>query len=121
MSNMIGYRLCSIVALVGVLALAGCGGGGGGLPGVYSGDVEVDNQTDLTGTWENLYSFELAPAATQFWTGNLLSDIVYPGEVAFVGTFDEDSYDAEAQLEYGLVPFFDVFVPGGRTTTFQVY
>ena len=122
MSSTTRDRMFPIMALVGVLALAGCGGGGGGgFQGVYGGDVEVENQTDLSGTGEILYAFDMASVGTQLWTGNLLSDVVYPGQVAFVGTFDEDFYDAEADLDFGPVTFFDVFVQDARTTTFEIY
>lgn len=116
-----------LVAAAALFALAGCGGAYGEAYlvgdslGVPQGDVEADNQTDLSGTYENMYDFELAPAGTGLWTGNLLPDVVFPGEVAYVGTFDEDFYDAEADLDLGLVSFFDVYVQGGTTTTFEVF
>lgn len=117
--------------LVGLASLlAGCGGGGGYEEVYYEdvvivepliGDVEVDNQTDLTGSIEDLYSFEMAPALTDLWTGNLLPDVIFPGEIVFVGSFDEDLYDGVADLDLGFVDFFDIFVEAGFTTTFEVY
>jgi len=111
--------------------LAGCGGGGGYEEVYYEevvtvvpllvGDVEVDNQTDLTGSLEDLYDFQLAPALTDLWSGNLLPDVIFPGEIIYVGTFDEDLYDAFADLDLGFVDFFDIFVEAGFTTTFEVY
>ena len=117
-----------LIGLAGVLA--GCGGGGYAYEEVYYeevvvvplvGDVEVDNQTDLTGTFEDLYSFELAPAYTDLWTGNLLPYVTVPGEVVYVGSFDEDFYDGVADLDLGFVDFFDIFVEAGFTTTFEAY
>jgi hypothetical protein len=119
-------RLALCVLVTGAV-LAGCGGGYGevyvddGYVTVPTGDVEVDNQTDLSGTFEDLWAFEMAPAGTGLWSGNLLSDVVYPGEIVWVGTADEDWYDAAADLDLGTVEFFDVFVEGGYTTTFEVY
>jgi hypothetical protein len=114
--------------------LPACGGAG---PGPYGevyyeevvviepvpliGDVEVDNQTDLTGSFEDLYSFEMAPAQTNLWTGNLLPTVLFPGEITYVGTFDEDFYDAVGDLDLGFVDFFDIFVEAGFTTTFEAY
>ena len=131
-------RWTACALLVGLAGtLIGCGGGGGGAYGeVYYeevvvvtppppppliGDVEVDNQTDLTGTFEDMYSFEMAPAYTDLWSGNLLPFIVIPGEVVYVGTFDEDFYDAFADLDLGFVDFFDIFVEAGFVTTFEAY
>jgi predicted small lipoprotein YifL len=118
--------LALLLAVAGALALAGCGASGEVYVediGVVAphGDIEVDNQTDLTGSWETMYAFEVAPAATPWWSGNLLPDLVFPGEVLYLGSFVEDFYDAEAELDFGIVSFFDVFVEGGFTTTFQVF
>lgn len=126
MSSDARKRILPLVLMVGTLALAGCGHGGGEIwveDGYYAlgGDVEVDNQTDLSGTWEDLFYFDMAPAGTPLWTGNLLPGVVFPGEVVYVGNFVEDFYDAEADLDLGTVTFFDVFVEDGFTTTFEVY
>jgi len=115
----------SLLALA--LLLAGCGGGHGevfiedAVVVEPLGDVEVDNQTDLSGSLEDLLVFDMAPAGTADWTGNLLLDVVFPGEVVFVGTFLEDFYDASAELDLGFVDFLDTFVEAGFTTTFEVF
>jgi len=115
---------------LGIAALlAGCGGGHGHGDVVIVeeviieplGDVEIDNQTDLSGSFEELFYFDMAPAGTGDWTGNLLPDVVFPGEIYFVGTFLEDFYDAGAELDLGFVDFFDIFVEAGFTTTFEVF
>ena len=46
---------------------------------------------------------------------------IFPGEIVFLGSFYEDFYDAEADLDLGIVPFFDVLVEDGFTTTFEVF
>ncbi|MDJ0521616.1 MAG: hypothetical protein QNJ90_06015 [Planctomycetota bacterium] len=120
-------RYALVLLAAGALVLAGCGGGYGEV--YYEeefifepiGDVEVDNQTDLGGTFEDMFAFEMAPAGTAAWSGNLLPDILFPGEIAFVGSFYEDFYDADADLDLGIVSFFDVFVEDGFTTTFEVF
>ena len=127
-------RLRPPVALLlagAALLLTACGGGGHGevyyeevvtvLPVVPLGDVEVDNQTDLTGSFEDMYYFDMAPALTDLWTGQLLPDVVFPGEIIYVASVEEDLYDAVAELDLGFVDFFDIFVEGGWTTTFEVY
>ena len=127
---MSSLRTTFLVLLLGAaLATAACGGGHHG--DVYveetiivhevHGDAEADNQTDLTGTFENMYHFDLAPAGTGQWTPNLLGDVVFPGEIVFVGTFLADFYDAGAELDLGWVDFFDVPIDAGFTTTFEVY
>ena len=122
----IRHSLPTAAVLAAALFLAACGGGYGEVyydDAAYYllGDVEVDNQTDLGGTFEAMYAFELAPAATPYWSGNLLPGVTFPGETVFVGSFDEDWYDAEADLDLGTVTFFDVFVQDGFTTTFEVF
>jgi hypothetical protein len=115
------------LAIVGAVLAAGCGGGHHHDDVVVEdvfipvGDVEIDNQTDLSGTFENLFFFDMAPAGTALWTGNLLPFDVLPGEVLYVDSFDEDFYDAEAEADLGIVSFFDIFVEGGYTTTFEVF
>lgn len=106
--------------------LAGCGGGGGEyyveeVIVVPLADVEVDNQTDLSGTFEDLFYFDMALAGTEAWTDNLLPDIVLPGEILYVDSIFEDVYDAGAELDLGFVEFFDIFVEAGFTTTFEVF
>lgn len=121
-------RFAIVFLAAGALVLAGCGGGYGEVYiedeiFVYEpvGDVEVDNQTDLGGTFEDLYAFDMTPAGTALWTGNLLPGVIFPGEIVFVGSFFEDFYDADADLDLGTVSFFDVLVEDGFTTTFEVF
>ncbi len=120
-------RFAAFFLAAGALVLAGCGGGYGEIyiedEIVYEafGDVEVDNQTDLGGTFEDMYGFEMAPAGTALWSGNLLPDLVFPGEIVYVGEFYEDFYDADADLDLGIISFFDILVEGGFTTTFEVF
>ncbi|MDA1193990.1 MAG: hypothetical protein O2894_02290 [Planctomycetota bacterium] len=118
----------AFLVLAGALALSACGGGG--YEEVYyeetviyipAGDVEVDNQTDLSGSFEALYFFAMTPAGTGLWTGNLLPFDTLPGEIVYVGSFEEDFYDAEAEADLGIIDFFDVFVEGGWTTTFEIF
>ena len=123
MSSITSNRLLVLASLLAALGLAGCGGGR-----AYrvedvrgSGDIEVSNATDVGGTWEDLYYFAVARAGSSVWTGNLLPEVVYPGAVVYVGTFEEDVYDAEAELDFHTAPFFDVFVQSGYTTSFEVY
>jgi hypothetical protein len=86
---------------------------------VVFGTVEAANGTDLT-TFEWMYGFYLAPAATGMFTGDLLSGPLPPASAEIVGDFEEDLYDAEADLEFGdIVEWFDVPVPGGEVTTFE--
>jgi hypothetical protein len=116
-----------LAALLGapLFLLAACGGGygsgyGGGYgppPGIPLGSAEVDN---LSG--EFVEGFYLAPSGTGAFTGELLGTPLPPGYVQYVGDFEEDTYDAEADLEFGdLVQWFDVPVPASDTTTFEVY
>lgn len=112
-----------VLALGLSLFLAGCGGGGGGFGGPY-GDVEADNQTDLYGPSRVMTEFYMAPAGTGAYSGNLLGDYAFPGEIHYVGSFYEDYYDAEAWLADSpdvLVPFFDELVLADFTNTFEVY
>ena len=50
---------------------------------------------------EYVETFYLAPALTDLWTDDLLGWPLAPGEIANVGDFEEDWYDAEADLEFG--------------------
>jgi hypothetical protein len=109
-----------------LLVTAGCGGYSEGYvyedPYVAYGAVEVDNRTDST-TFEDVYGFYMAPAGTGAFTGNLLSGPLPPGFVEDVGDFVEDFYDAEADVgDFGDVStWFDVLVPAGDVTTFEVF
>jgi len=81
------------------------------------GSIDVGNVG-----FEFVETFFLAPAATNLWTGELLGWPLAPGEIATVGEFQEDWYDAEADLEFGdFVQWFDVFVPGADITLFEVW
>jgi hypothetical protein len=122
-------RIARASALLAVLAVtAGCGGGYGydgydsGHDDYYAyGAVEMDNLTDTT-TFEDVYGFYLAPAATGAFTDNLLFAPVPPGVIVSAGEFLEDAYDGEADLEFGdLVTWFDVLVPAEAVTTFEVF
>ncbi len=122
-------RLATVLALAVIsLGASGCGHGHGHSEVVVVepvvdplGDVEVDNQTDLSGTFENLFFFEMVPVGTALFTGNLLPFDVFPGEIVFLGSFVTDFYDAEAQLDLGIITFFDVLIEAGFTTTFEVF
>ncbi len=121
-------RIAPLGVLTAALLVAACGDGyhDGPIydpyyPPVYYGTVVVDNQTDTT-TVEDVLTFYLAPAGTGSFTGNLLSGPLPPGFAEDVGDFVEDYYDAEADLEFGdLVTWYDVAVPGGDVTTFEVF
>ncbi len=108
-----------------LLPLVGCGGGGdcydcGGDYDDYWGYAYVSNRTHLT-TWEWVVFFELAPVNGD-WTGDLLAWDVPPAGIEFVGTFDEDYYDAYAELEFGdYVEWFDAFIGAGQNSFFEVY
>jgi hypothetical protein len=118
--------------MVATATLAGCGGYGyveaydegygypDPVPYAY-GSVEVDNLTD-TSTFEYVLSFYLALSGTGAFSGNLLSAPLPPGTIEYVGEWLSDTYDAEADLEFGdLVQWFDVPVPAGDVTTFEVF
>jgi hypothetical protein len=80
--------------------------------------VLVDNRTDLT-TNEVLIAFRLAPFGQPF-TGDLLTADIAPAATRNLGTWGEEYYDAEADLELGdLVEWFDIFVGNQETTVFE--
>lgn len=82
------------------------------------GVVDVVN----VGQYEFVETFYLAPSLTDFWTDDLLGWPLAPGEIATLGSIEEDWYDAEADLEFGdYVTWFDVFVPYAEVTTFEVW
>jgi hypothetical protein len=94
---------------------AGCGGGGYYYDPV--GDAYVENQ-DAFAT----EAFYMAPSGTGAWTGDLLDDYLFPGEVAYVGSFYEDYYDADAyQTDGAIIPFDGVPIYDGEPTTFVVF
>jgi hypothetical protein len=119
-------------ALLALLVLGGCGGGGYATYGVevgYVDDPYIEAPTPWLGTvdvdnlgFEYVETFYLAPALTDLWTGDLLGWPLAPGEIASVGAFEEDWYDAESDLEFGdYVTWFDVFVPYAEVTVFEVW
>jgi hypothetical protein len=86
-------------------------------PAVLYGAVAVDNLS-----LEFTETFFLAPAATDAWSDDLLSAPLPPDTIEDLGDWPEDAYDAEADLELGdLVTWFDVRVPAGDVTTFEIY
>ena len=121
-----------LLAGLALAVLGGCGSAGyaevgvGGYveepyyedPCCWYATVDVENLAP----WEFVETFFLAPSATDLWTADLLGGPLAPGEAAYVGDFDEDWYDAEADLELGaLVQWFDVFTPGADVTVFEVH
>lgn len=103
-----------------LLLTPGCGGCCNDPVIVTSGNVYVDNLTD-GGAPEWCYGFFLAPVGGAF-TGNLLIADLPPATTQFVGSFTEDYYDAEADMEFGdLVTWFDVPVPAADDTFFEIY
>lgn len=119
-------RLACSVLLASLLLLAtGCGGGFVDVFYDPIGDVEVDNKTDVTGEWIDCTYFEMVPSGGVISTGNLVPGGVLPGEIVYAGSFAEDWYDAEGVLDSWPIPsaviFYDEFVEGGFTTTFEVF
>ncbi|MFV1959271.1 MAG: hypothetical protein ACC662_07645 [Planctomycetota bacterium] len=86
-------------------------------PPILYGTVALDNLS-----LEFIETFFLAPAATDAWSDDLLPAPLPPDSLVDLGDWPEDAYDAEADLEFGdLVTWFDVPVPGGDVTTFEIY
>lgn len=107
-------RIGIVAALFGFVLLAGCGHGHH-----HDGDIVVDNRTDLT-TPEDLLTFRIAPFGQPF-SGDLLGGTLVPLSSRLVGTFREDYYDAEGDLQGGgIIEWFDIFVGDGDTTVFEV-
>ena len=105
-----------------LLPLGGCGGSCSDCGAVddYWGYAYVSNRTHLT-TWEYVVFFEVAVVGGS-WTGDLLAADVPPGGVQFVGTFDENYYDAYAELEFGdYVEWFDTFIGYGQNSIYEIY
>ncbi|MDA1193992.1 MAG: hypothetical protein O2894_02300 [Planctomycetota bacterium] len=103
------------VASILLCALASCGE-----PSYHTheGFVLVDNRADVT-TSEFMLAFRLSPFGHPF-TGNPLASDLAPGSTANLGTWQEEYYDAEADLELGdLVEWFDLFVGDQQTTVFE--
>jgi hypothetical protein len=109
--------LCSLLALgVLVVALPGCGYDGYD----YFAEVWVSNQTDTT-TMEDVDAFRMAQFGEPF-TGDLLGAPLSPGDDEFLGDFESDYYDAEADLSGGgLVEWFDEPLYDGDTVYFDVF
>ena len=104
----------AVLLLCTVPLLAGCGSSHHS----HEGFVLVDNRTDLT-TNEFMLGFYLAPFGAPF-TGNLLDVDLAPGSTRNLGAWQEDHYDAEADLELGdLVEWFDIWVGNQETTVFE--
>ena len=96
------------------LALAGCGWEDD------DGDVFLTNYTDQN-TPEKALTFRLAAFGDPF-TGNLLSSPLDPGSTRAIGEFDEDYYDAEADMELGdTITWPDVWVEAYEDTYFDIY
>ena len=103
--------------VLGVLAVAllaaGCG------HHHHDGDVVVDNRTDLT-TNEMLLTFHMAGFGDPF-SADLLGGNLPVLSSRFIGSFRDGYYDAEGELELGMiVEWFDEFVGDEETTTFEV-
>ncbi len=96
-----------------LLLLASCGGRD------YRGDIVVDNRTDLT-TSEQLMTFRVSGFQEPF-TGDLFNGVpLVVGGARHMGTWDEDYYDAQGDLELGqVIEWFDEFVGNERTTYFE--
>jgi hypothetical protein len=86
----------------------------------HEGNVFVANQTDTT-TPEDANTFELAPFGVPF-SGNLLGAPLPAGNTHFVGAFQEDYYDARAEMALGdLVEWFDIFVGADQDSFFDIF
>ena len=113
-----GRRALAPAALcVLLLGLAACGHHDD-----YEGNIFVDNQTHTGAapTNEDLLTFRVARFRDPF-TGNLLGAPLEEDSARFIGTFDEDYYDAEGDLELGqIIEWFDVFVGEEEDTWFVV-
>ncbi len=107
--------LAAVLALVlAGLSLAGCGWEDA------DGDVFLTNYTDQS-TPEKALTFRLATFGDPF-TGNLLSSPLDPGSTRAIGEFDEDYYDAEADMELGdTITWPDVWVEAYEDTYFDIY
>lgn len=111
-------RFAPLAACALLLGLAACGHDHDD----YRGNIYVDNQTH-TGqapTNEDLLTFRIARFGDPF-TGDLLGGALEEDAARFIGTFDEDYYDAEGDLELGqVIEWFDVFVGEEEDTWFVV-
>ena len=117
-----------VALLIGALLVAGCGGSSKTeyVPVPVTGptgEVDVDNLTDLEPPPDDLIDFALSLSGEYLWTENLLSAPLGPGEVEFVGSYIEEYYDAFGEFfnEPAIVEWFDVFIERDFVTTFEAY
>ena len=114
------WCLPALVLGLALLATPGCGSCCDDRVIVTSGNVYVDNLTDLD-VPEWCIGFFMRPVGG-VWTGDLLIADLPPATTQFVGTFTEDFYDAEAEMEFSApVPWDGVFVPAADDTFFEIY
>ncbi len=106
----------------GLLLLAGCGGGAGGVY-IPDGEVVVDNASDILGfVADDAVYFGLSFAGLNAFTADLLPFNLFPGEAASVGFFQEDYYDAVGEFfGGGFYEEFDRLVVGGVANGFEIY
>ena len=114
--HLLSFALCALLSAgLGAGLLAGCG-----WDEDEDGNILVDNQTD-GGTPEQILAFRLARFGDPF-TGNLLGAPLPPGSTEHLGSWHEDYYDAEADMELGdLVEWFDVWVYSDEDNFFDVF
>ena len=107
-----------LAAALFALTLAGCGccdDDDNDLANVF-----LANMTDTT-TPEDANTFELAPFGVAF-SGNLLAAPLPAGSTAHIGAFQEDHYDARAEMALGdLVEWFDIFIAEGEDSFFDIF
>lgn len=112
--------LLVLAACTLVLALPGCGRRH---HRDFFGDVVVENQTQLLnpGPAEDVVEFRIARFREPFGA-DLLGGVPVPPDTArFLGSVDEDFYDALAELMSGVeVEWADEYIGFERTTTFEV-
>jgi hypothetical protein len=107
-------RIAAALLISLVPFLAGCG------DDYDEGDLYVWNRTDNT-TDEMVVAFRLGPDGGPL-TGNVLPAPIVEGDEDYIGFFEEDIYDAEADLELGgIVDFFNFFVGNDDDTVLQVF
>jgi hypothetical protein len=109
-----------LIAVVGLGAFAGCGGG----PGIDEprlGTVSVRNETDQGQAPLTVVEFYIQPVGSPDPGPNRLMADVPPGGVVILGLFPEGLYNAEAVLDNGAsVRFMDVEVRANAPTNFVV-
>ena len=108
--------LSLLLVPLALAALAGCGY----RHYDYYASAWIDNNTDTT-TVESVTAFRVAQFGEPF-TGDLLGAPLAPGDAEFLGDFQEDYYDAQADLSGGgLVEWFDEPLYGGDVFHFDVF